>query len=129
VATLSYVNVATHDLDRLPRFYIDLFGFEEVREAQTPIFRALLTGKTTIGFNAASVYPSLNLPLPPETADGPKLLLTFDVDSAAEVDRFIDRAVELGAKLVKPAYRTSYNYYQGVLLDPEANGFRINTVL
>jgi predicted lactoylglutathione lyase len=129
VATLSYVNVATHDLERLPKFYMELFGFEEVREAQTSTFRALVTGKTTIGFNAASVYPSLNLPLPPESAGGAKFLLTFDVDSTAEVDRLIARAVELGARLVKAAYRTSYNFYQGVLLDPEANGFRINTVL
>lgn len=129
MATLSYVNVATHDLDRLPKFYMDLFGYAEVREAQTPIYRALLTGKTTIGFNAAFIFPSLNLPLPPETPDAPKFLLTFEVDSTAEVDSYIARALELGAKLVKPAYRTSYNWYQGVLLDPEANGFRINTVL
>jgi uncharacterized glyoxalase superfamily protein PhnB len=75
------------------------------------------------------MYPALNLPLPPASSDGPKLLLTFDVESAAEVDRHIQRAIELGAKLVKPAYRTYYNHYQGVLLDLEANGFRINTVL
>jgi predicted enzyme related to lactoylglutathione lyase len=129
MATLSYVNVATRDLDRLPRFYMDLFGFEEVREVQTPVFRAVLTGRTTIGFNAAAVYQTLNLPVPPESAAGTKLVLTFDVDSVGDVDSSIIRAVSLGAKLVKPAFRTSYGYYQGVLLDPEANGFRINTIL
>jgi predicted enzyme related to lactoylglutathione lyase len=127
-ATLSYVNVATRNLDVLPKFYMDLFRFEEVRELQTPIFRAITTGKTTIGFNAAAVFQSINLPLPSE-ASGGKIVLTFDVDTVADVDGAIVRAVTLGAKLLKPAFQTSYGYYQGVLLDPEENGFRINTVL
>ena len=38
-------------------------------------------------------------------------------------------AVEHGAALVKPAYRTYYDWYQAVLLDPEQNVFRINHVL
>lgn len=129
MATLSYVNVAVRDLDGLPKFYMDLFGFEEVHEVQSPVFRAVITGKTTIGFNAAAVYQTLNLPAPSQSAGGIKLLLTFDVESADEVDKTIARAVTLGAKLVKPAFRTSYGYYQGVLLDPEENGFRINAVL
>jgi predicted enzyme related to lactoylglutathione lyase len=127
LATLSYVNVATRDLETLTRFYMDLFELEEAREFRTPVFRALLTGKTTIGFNAAKVYATLNLPEPSD--HGGKLVLTFDVDSAEDVDAKIARAVSLGAKLLKPAYRTSYGSYQGVLMDPERNGFRINAFL
>jgi hypothetical protein len=56
-------------------------------------------------------------------------VLTFDVDSIADVDSSIIRAVTLGVKLVKPVFRTSYGFYQGVLLDPEENDFRINAVL
>ena len=126
MATLSYVNVATRDLDKLTRFYMDLFGFEEAHEARSPVFRAVMTGRTMIGFNAEAVYPTLNLP---EPSDGSRLILTFDVGSAADVDDKIARAISLGAKLLKPAFQTSYGSYQGVLMDPEQNGFRINAVL
>jgi len=124
--TLFYVNIATQDLEKLPRFYTDLFGFEEARATRTPDFRAVLSGKTTIGFSAAPTYAALNLPEPPR---GTKLILTFDVSHIGEVDAKIERAIALGAKLLKPAFRTSYSHYQAVLLDPEGNGFRINTIL
>jgi hypothetical protein len=38
-------------------------------------------------------------------------------------------AVAKGATLVKPPYKTYYNWYQAVLLDPEGNVFRINHML
>ena len=60
---------------------------------------------------------------------GAKFLLTFDVDTTAEVDRLTPVAVERGARLMKAPYRTYYDWYQSVLLDPEDNVFRVNTVL
>ena len=38
-------------------------------------------------------------------------------------------AVSQGARLIKEPYRTYYNWYQSVLLDPEENAFRINKML
>jgi hypothetical protein len=37
--------------------------------------------------------------------------------------------VAAGARLVKAPYRTYYNWYQAVLLDPEQNVFRINFMM
>jgi predicted lactoylglutathione lyase len=45
------------------------------------------------------------------------------------VDELTPKAVSLGAKLVKPPYKTYYNWYQAVLLDPEGNVFRINHMM
>jgi hypothetical protein len=92
---------------------------------RTPVFRAVLTEKTTIGFNAVAIYAAINLP---EPSLGTRLILTFDVGHIGGVDATIERALALGARLLKPAFRTSYGYYKGILLDPEDNGFRINTV-
>jgi len=58
-----------------------------------------------------------------------KFLLNIDVESSAEVDRMVPIAVAAGATLVKPPYRTYYNRYQAVLLDPEQNVFHINHMM
>jgi predicted enzyme related to lactoylglutathione lyase len=128
MAELSYVNVFARDVEALSRFYIDLFGFTEIVEIRSPIFRGVATGKSALGFNAQDAYGLLNLA---EFASptGIKFLLNIDVDSVAEVDRLVPVAVAMGARLVKPPYHTYYGWYQAVLLDPEGNVFRINKML
>lgn len=125
---LSYVNVFTRDLDVLPNFYMAIFGFPEVIAIRSPIFRAIDARGVCIGFNAHDAYALLGLGEQSQVA-GVKFLLNFDVDSTEEVDAFVPIALQHGAKLIKPAYRTYYDWYQAVLADPEDNIFRINTVL
>jgi predicted lactoylglutathione lyase len=128
MATLSYVNIFARDIEALSGFYRAVFGFEEIAAIRSPIFVGLETGRTCIGFNAQDAYGLLNLG---EHADptGVKFLLNIDVDSSAEVDRLVPVAVAAGALLVKAPYKTYYNWYQAVLLDPEQNVFRINHML
>jgi uncharacterized glyoxalase superfamily protein PhnB len=125
---LSYVNVFARDVVKLSGFYRDVFGFEEIPEIRSPIFVGLRTGRSNLGFNAQDAYGLLNLA---EYANptGVKFLLNIDVDSAEDVDRLTPVAVNAGARLIKEPYRTYYDWYQSVLLDPEENVFRINTVL
>ena len=128
MAELSYVNVFARDIEALSRFYIDLFGFTEIPEIRSPIFRGVATGKSCLGFNALDAYGLLKLDAYADTK-GIKFLLNIDVDSTAEVDRLVPEAVAKGAKLIKEPYKTYYNWYQAVLLDPEGNVFRINKML
>ncbi len=125
MTTLSYVNVFTHDLQKLPDFYMTLFGFTEVEEMRSPIFRGIRAGDCKIGFNAQDAYGLLKLDAF-AAPTGVKFLLNFDVDSRADVDRITPLAIEQGATLVKPPYDTYYHWYQSVLFDPEGNVFRIN---
>ena len=128
MAHLSYVNVFTRDLQKLPDFYKAVFGFTEIEAIRSPIFRGLDTGKSCLGFNAQDAYELLHLAEHSKTS-GVKFLLNIDVDSAADVDRMTPLAVSLGATLIKPPYKTYYNWYQSVLMDPEGNVFRINRML
>ncbi|HEY0912776.1 MAG TPA: VOC family protein [Bradyrhizobium sp.] len=128
MATLSYVNIFARDIEALSGFYRSVFGFTEIAAIRSPIFVGLETGRSCIGFNAPDAYGLLNLAEHAE-ATGAKFLLNFDVDSSAEVDRLVPVAVAAGAILVKPPYRTYYDWYQAVLLDPEQNVFRINHML
>lgn len=123
--TLSFVNVFADDIVALSGFYGELFGFPEIESLRSPIFRALDAGTCSIGFNARDAYGLLNLSELSET-QGAKFLLNFELDSVSEVDRMVPVAVDRGARLVKSPYKTYYNYYQAVLLDPEGNVFRIN---
>ncbi|WP_328187290.1 VOC family protein [Marinobacter sp. OP 3.4] len=128
MSTLSYVNVFAKDIEALSGFYRDLFGFREIPEIHSPIFRGLDTGRSCIGFNALDAYELLKLEDHADTK-GCKFLLNIDVDSKEEVDRFVPDAVAAGAILIKEPYTTYYNWYQAVLLDPEGNVFRINRMM
>ena len=133
MATLSYVNIFARDIEALSGFYRVVFGFAEIAAIRSPIFVGLDTGRSCIGFNAPDAYGLLNLAdhaaANGATASGGKFLLNIDVESSAEVDRLVPLAIAAGAVLVKPPYRTYYDWYQAVLLDPEQNVFRINHML
>ncbi len=125
---LSYVNLFAKDIVKLSGFYRDVFGLEEIPEIRSPIFVGLRTGQSCLGFNAQDAYSLLGLS-GYANPTGVKFLLNFDVESTAEVDRMTPFAVGLGARLIKEPYKTYYNWYQSVLLDPEENVFRINKML
>lgn len=128
MSTLSYVNVFARDIEALSGFYRDLFGFEEIPEIRSPIFRGLSTGRSCIGFNALDAYELLKLEDYSQTS-GCSFLLNIDVESQEAVDRMVPQAQAAGAKLIKAPYTTYYNWYQAVLLDPEDNVFRINYMM
>jgi predicted enzyme related to lactoylglutathione lyase len=125
--TLSWANLFCADIEALSAFYRDLFGFSEIAEARSPIFVALETGASRLGFNAPEARALLGL-ADIEAAKGVKSMLTFDVESPAEVDRLTALAESRGAKVAKAPYRTYYGAWQSVLLDPEGNVFRINSI-
>lgn len=125
---LSYVNVFAADIVGLSQFYSDLFGFPEIEAIRSPIFRGIDAGKCCIGFNAHDAYELLKLDAHRETA-GVKFLLNIDVESTDEVERVTAKATDRGATLIKAPYKTYYNWYQSVLLDPEGNVFRVNHML
>ena len=127
-ATLSYVNIFARDIVALSQFYMDVFGFTEIEKIRSPIFRGLDTGSSSLGFNAQDAYGLLKLDAFSDVS-GVKFLLNIDVASMEEVDRMTPKAVSLGAQLIKSPYKTYYNWYQAVLLDPEQNVFRINHMM
>jgi predicted enzyme related to lactoylglutathione lyase len=125
MAELGYLNIFARDIQKLADFYGELFQLEEIRESRSPIFRGLRTGKANLGFNAPDAYALLNLENAANNS-GTKAFATFDVGTAAEVDRLTPVAVAKGAVLRKAPFKTYYGWYQSVLLDPEGNAFRIN---
>ena len=125
---LSYINVFTKDIKKLSKFYMDVFGYEEDKSLRTGIFRGVRTSKSYIGFNSLEAYELLGLG-DHANQDGVKFLLNFEVNSKKEVDELVAKAKRRGATLIKEPYKTYYNWYQAVILDPEGNCIRINRIL
>jgi predicted enzyme related to lactoylglutathione lyase len=127
-STLNWVNIFAGNLQDLPSFYSDLFGFEEIEYMRNDVFRGFATGGSCLGFLSPDVYDLLHLE-EWRDASGASFLLNFEAPTCEEVDRLVTAAVAGGATLRKAAYRTAYGWYQAVLIDPEGNVFRINHIL
>lgn len=125
---LSHINIFSRDIAALSAFYANLFDFSEVEAMRSPIYRLLDCGASQLGFNALEAYALLDLSDLSEKK-GAAFILNFEVTEESEVSAVSDRAVALGAKLVKPPYVTYYGRVQAVLLDPEFNVFRLNYVV
>lgn len=123
--TLSFVTLVCTDIDTVSDFYANLFGLQHVTELEGDYFRALRLGDTILGFNTPIAYELLNLPASDLASSAPAFW-TFEVESEAAVDDLAAAAVAGGATYLKEPFRTYYNAWQTVLLDPEANVFRIN---
>jgi catechol 2,3-dioxygenase-like lactoylglutathione lyase family enzyme len=131
MASLTLIGIFTKDIVKVSSFYRDLFGFKELDQINSAIFRGLDTGKIWLGFNALEAYGLLGMSDYAETK-GNKFTLNFEVDSMADVDHLFARAVEMGATPVKPPFSKRYDDRAGthwrlaVLLDPEGNAFRLS---
>ncbi|NLE82022.1 MAG: glyoxalase [Rhodococcus sp.] len=122
---LSFVTQVCKDMEKIATFYADLFGLEHVTELEGEHFRALRLGDTVLGFNTIVAYDLLNLPASDLDAS-PATFWTFEAETEDAVDVFAGKAVDAGATYLKEPFRTYYGAWQAVLLDPEANVFRIN---
>ena len=123
---VSYASIIADDIESLCRFYASVLGLPELTEQATDIYRALDGGGgLTLAFSATAVYDMLGI-AEYRPAKGTRQYLTFEVDSDADVDKRSKLAVNHGARTLHESYVTSYDTYQAVLADPEANVFRIN---
>jgi len=123
--SISLASVITDDIVGLSGFYADTFGFPEVEELRSDIFRGLDVDGVTLGFSAPIVYVMLHIEAWAQ-ATGTKQYLTFEVADDEAVASTTATALANGATLLHEPYETYYNAYQAVLADPERNVFRIN---
>jgi len=121
---LNFINLFSHDIERLGNFYQTVFELTQVEE-RTPVYRGYIAGGITLSISAWSIYDLLSLtPHLPEHGD--QAALTFVTDDAADLQATLDRALALGASMVREPFRTSYGFMMAVLRDPDGNPVRIS---
>lgn len=122
---LNVVTLGVTDLPRSMRFYEALGFIRKFREA----------GDTIAFFDAGSVIVGLfrwdmlaaDAGLPdeprPQTFHGTTLACLCGSDG--EVDALMARASRIGARVLKPADRTSFGGYSGYFADPDGHAWEI----
>ena len=121
---LRLVSYFSQDLDRIAGFYTGVMGFSEIMELRSTLYRGLQTPVgDVIGFHGMEVLNILNIS---DRTLGLGGMVTYEVDTAEEVDRMAGQVSASGGALIKQAAMTFYGVYQAVLADPDANVLRIN---
>lgn len=120
------INLFCKDHVRTFEFYRALLGAPEMTEHASPIYRGLQLPGCSLGFHAQDAYALLDLEDHRGAVPSPGHYPTFNLDSTQAVDDMLQRALALGGTLRKGPFRTYYNAYQVVLLDPEQAVFRLN---
>jgi predicted enzyme related to lactoylglutathione lyase len=116
------------DIDALSGFYAAVFGVPHNDAVKSSIYRALDVYGMRIGFHDFRAYELMELGGREMIAE-PKPVgtyISFAVDSKEALDACLEKALALGAKVIKPPYISYYNANQVVLSDPEGNMFRIS---
>ena len=118
---LGSLNLAVKDLDAAATFYSKLFGFSELTQHRAEHFRVLDANSVLLGLNdsvMAADYGGV-------TSGG--VILSFDVETRAEVEQLSAAAIALGATLKVPTRDTFFGATEARLSDLDGHTFRIMT--
>jgi catechol 2,3-dioxygenase-like lactoylglutathione lyase family enzyme len=126
---ISFITLGVDDLERAVAFYRDGLGLAtpgivgtEFEHGAVAFFK-LQPGLRLALWPRASLAAETGLPLLPHCATG--FALAHNVDSPAEVDALVERAVMAGGTRVKPAAPTFYGGHAGWFQDPDGHLWEI----
>lgn len=114
---ISFVTVATPDLDAVRVFYRDGLGWEPLADVPGEIVFFQTGPGLVLGFyDSARFAADLGRPLSDTGIDG--LTLSHNVDSAVDVDRVVERLLSAGATLITAPRFASFGGYHSHVADP-----------
>jgi catechol 2,3-dioxygenase-like lactoylglutathione lyase family enzyme len=126
---ITVLTLGVDDLERAVRFYRDGLGFptkgivgQEYEHGAVAFFE-LDGGLTLALWPRASLAHDSGLPRGP--ASGTELSLGHNVRTPGEVDAVMLRALQAGARVVKPAGPTFWGGYAGYFADPDGHLWEI----
>ena len=115
-ARISLITLGVSDLERSIAFYRDGLGLPKAEGPDSIAF--FQTSGTWL-----SLYPREKLAedaqVPAEGSGFRGFALAHNVGSPEEVDALLARAVEAGAKLIKPGQKVFWGGYSGYFADPD----------
>ena len=121
-ARISVVTLGVADLPRAVAFY-EALGWERATSSTDAIawFR---TADTNLGLFPNELLAA-DANLPPGRAAFGGVTLAIDVETATDVERFLDEAVAAGATLLKPATKAGWGGVSGYFADPDGHPWEI----
>ena len=116
--SVSFVTVATADLNAAWTFYVEGLGWEPLMNVPGEIIFFQVGPGVVLGFfDTAKFVKDMNAP-EGSTALPSGFTLSHNVQTEAEVDAILDSAAAAGAVILKPAQHAEFGGYHGHFQDP-----------
>ena len=115
---LSFLTMGVDDLEKMKKFYNEVFGWKPIKDEHGIVFYKLN------GFIFA-LYPASELAedagIPAEGSGFKKFTMAINLRSEAEVDQVFAEAENKGAKAIKRPEKVFWGGYRGYIADIENN--------
>ncbi|WP_069383889.1 VOC family protein [Halomonas caseinilytica] len=116
---ISMITLGVDDIERAVRFYEQGLGWPRLESPPEVAFFTL--NGTWLGlYGREALAKDASLPAGDKPAFG-GVALAHNVSSEAEVDAVLARAVEAGARLVRPGQKVFWGGYSGYFADPDGH--------
>lgn len=116
---ISIITLGVADLERAYRFYHHGLGFPTTRKPDDGIIFFQTGGVCLALYPADKLAADVALDFPAERSRFPGITLAHNTREKGQVDEILQRAVEAGGKLEKPAQDTDWGGYSGYFSDPD----------
>lgn len=120
---LTVVTLGVSDLARARTFYCEGLGFRASGAGNEHI-TFLDAGGTVLALYSREALAA-DACLPPQGSGFGGVTLARNVGSRAEVDAFIERARQAGARILKPAQEVFWGGYSGYFSDPDGHPWEV----
>jgi predicted lactoylglutathione lyase len=116
------VTLGVADVERARKFY-EALGFKASAASEPAVTFFDAGGVVLALFGREALAEDASAKLAP--AGSVSVALAHNVNSEAEVDRALNEAVALGAKLLKPGQKTFWGGYSGYFADPDGHVWEV----
>lgn len=116
---IHIITLGVQDLERAYDFYHHGLGFPTTRKPETGIIFFQTGGVCLALYPADELAKDVAEDFPVDRSRFPGITLAHNTRSKEQVDEILQRAVEAGGKLEKPAQDTFWGGYSGYFSDPE----------
>jgi catechol 2,3-dioxygenase-like lactoylglutathione lyase family enzyme len=115
---ISFITLGVKDLEKMKRFYIEIFGWTPVKETDSIVFFQM-NGFMLALFPAAELAAELQVA---NDGQGFKpFALAINLDTEQEVNAVFDQYRQKGVNILREPEKTSWGGYRGYIADIENN--------
>jgi len=118
---ISLITLGVRDMERGAQFY-EALGWQRVDTPDGVIAFDLL-GQTLALFPLEKLAEDIGIPV--EDMGHGAMTLAHNLRSAEDVDALLEKAVDAGAKLLKPGQKVFWGGYHGYFADPDGHIWEI----
>jgi predicted lactoylglutathione lyase len=122
---ISILTLGVRDMERAYRFYHEGLGLPTSRNPEQGIVFFQMRGTVLALYPLEELAKDVSPELAPERSGFSGMTMAYNARSQEEVDDILQRAVEAGGSLVKPAQLVFWGGYSGYFADPDGHYWEV----